>query len=376
MKFLKLNKLNEDFFDDVEIGVDDEIENDEEYEFSIKFKPVCGSREVKFFVNMIPFDNMLTMFKVLWSHFSFCVVSGISFTVECEKYKKTFNSVHNSPTISEIVTQYADVSMNNKEYQSVSKIEPFFTYSVKFSVPFKLKNMRMFKKDMVNLSKWYYFMQNYYTAITVDTSCYKDCMLKKNGEVIYETKNQEGIQYIIDELKNIVVENPEADGMTFREFDDYIYKKVGDVKGGWKRRFYDLKNVSKKNGIADIELKKRTYAFLNRKSCRVFVYDVSEVRDGVNSKDICDFVYDNTVGKFSYYDKICISEHGKIPQEMILIYIICDDENVGNVPLSVKRKDKYTTQYVGEIITTLFVVNSEQAKRNEISKYINACNNA
>ena len=53
MKFLKLNKLNEDFFDDVEIGVDDEIENEEEYEFSIKFKPVCGSREVKFFVNMM-----------------------------------------------------------------------------------------------------------------------------------------------------------------------------------------------------------------------------------------------------------------------------------------------------------------------------------
>ena len=51
MKFLKLNKLNEDFFDDVEID-NNEVgdDNNEQYELNIKLKPICSSREVKCFV--------------------------------------------------------------------------------------------------------------------------------------------------------------------------------------------------------------------------------------------------------------------------------------------------------------------------------------
>ena len=69
MKFLKLNKLNEDFFDDVEIDNDNEVNDNEQYELIINLKPICGSREVRCFVNMIPFDNIYAMFGAVCSNF-------------------------------------------------------------------------------------------------------------------------------------------------------------------------------------------------------------------------------------------------------------------------------------------------------------------
>ena len=48
MKFLKLNKLNEDFFDDVEIDNDNEVNDDnEQYELIIKLKPMFR-KQIKF----------------------------------------------------------------------------------------------------------------------------------------------------------------------------------------------------------------------------------------------------------------------------------------------------------------------------------------
>lgn len=354
MKFLKLNKLNEDFFDDVEIDNNSEVEDDnEQYELIIKLKPVCGSREVRCFVNMFPFDNIYAMFSVVCSNFSFCLVSEISFTFECDNYKKIFTSVHNSPSISEIVTQYIDVSMYRNKYPSVSNVKPLFTYSVKFLVPNKLKNLKTYRRDITNFSKWYSSSSNYYSSISTDRSCCKECLLKYNDDIIYEKENW-SILYLFNELGKIIVD--EYKDNTKKELDDYVYNKVVNVVDIWKKRFYNLENISKKDGIGGIKLIKSNYG----KDCAMFFYDVSNTKHRIKPKDICDFIYNNTIGKFSFYDKIRVTMNGKVLQKRVMIFIIYD-ENVENDNKPIfERKDIFTQSC--EITTIINITNFQQAE--------------
>ena len=335
MKFLKLNKLNEDFFDDVEIDNDNDNEvrdDSEQYELNIKLKPICGSREVRCFVNLIPFDNIYAMFGAVCSNLSFCIVSEISFTFECDNYKKTFTSVHNSPNISEIVTQYIDASMYKTKFLSIYKVEPLFTYSVKFSVPNKLKNLKTYRRDITNFSKWYLSLSNYYSSITTDRSCCKECFLKYNDNVIYEKENWD-ILYLFNELGKIIVD--EYKDNTKQELDDYVYKRIVNVLNIWKKRFYNLENVAKKDGIGEIKLINTNFS----KDCIIFFYDVSKTKHRIKTNDICDFIYTNTVGKFSFYDKIRITMNGKILQKRVMIFLIYD-ENVENDKNHIFLKEK------------------------------------
>lgn len=365
MKFLKLNKLNEDFFDDVEIDNDDEVNDDnEQYELIIKLKPICGSREVKCFVNMIPFDNIYAMFSAVCSNLSFCVVSEISFTFECDNYKKTFSSVHNSPSISEIVTQYIDVLMYRNKYPSVSNVKPLFTYSVKFSVPNKLKNLKTYRRDITNFSKWYSSSSNYYSSITTDRSCCMECLLKYNDDIIYEKENW-NILYLFNELGKIIVD--EYKDSTKQELDDYIYKKVVNVVNIWKKRFYNLENVAKKDGIGGIKLINTNFS----KDCATFFYDVSKTKHRIKTNDICDFIYNNTVGKFSLYDKIRITWNGKMLQTKVIIFLIYD-ENVENDKNPIfERKDTFTQSC--EITTTINITNFQQAEKIMKLKNLLSC---
>ena len=355
MKFLKLNKLNEDFFDDVEIDNDDEVNDDnEQYELIIKLKPICGSREVKCFVNMIPFDKIYAMFSAVCSNLSFCVVSEISFTFECDNYKKILPSVHNSPSISEIVTQYIDTLMYKTKYPSVSNVKPLFTYTVKFSVPNKLKNIKTYKRDITNFSKWYSSSSNYYSSITTDKNCCVKCLLKNNDNIIYEKENW-NILYLFNELGKIIVEDYKDN--TKRELDDYVYKKVVNVVNIWKKRFYNLENVAKKDGIGEIKLIKSNYG----KDWAMFFYDVSNTKHRIKPNDICDFIYNNTVGKFSFYDKIRITMNGKMLQKRVMIFLIYDEnvENANNTTIF-ERKDIFTQSC--EITTIINIINFQQAE--------------
>lgn len=353
MKFLKLNKLNEDFFDDVEIENDNEVNDDnEQYELIIKLKPICGSREVRCFVNLIPFDKIYAMFSAVCSNFSFCVVSEISFTFECDNYKKTFTSVRNSPSISEIVTQYIDVSMYKTKFQSIYKVEPLFTYSVKFSVPNKLKKLKTYRRDITNFSKWYSSSFNYYSSITTDRSCCMECLLKYNDDIIYEKENWV-ILYVFNELGKIIVD--EYKDNTKKELDDYVYNKVVNVVNIWKKRFYNLENIAKKDGIGGIKLINANFS----KDCATFFYDVSKTKHINKTNDICDFIYNNTVGKFSFYDKIRITMNGKVLQKKVMIFLIYD-ENVENANKPIfERKDIFKQSC--EIITTINIINFQQA---------------
>lgn len=355
MKFLKLNKLNEDFFDDVEIINDNEVDDNEQYELNIKLKPVCGSREVRCFVNMIPFDNIYAMFSAVCSNLSFCVVSEISFTFECDNYKKIFTSGHNSPSISEIVTQYIEASMYRSKYPSVSNVKPLFTYSVKFLVPNKLKNLKLYRRDITNFSKWYSSSSNYYSSITTDRSCCKECLLKYNDDIIYEKENW-NILYLFNELGKIIVD--EYKDNTKKELDDYVYNKVANVMNIWKMRFDNLEDIAKKDGIGEIKLIKTNYA----KDCAIFFYDVSKIKHRIKTNDICEFIYNNTVGKFSLYDKIRITWNAKVLQKRVMIFLIYDDENVDNVNNPIFERKDICTQSC-EISTTIDIINFQQAEK-------------
>ena len=293
------------------------------------------------------------MFSAVCANLSFCVVSEISFTFECDNYKKTFSSVHNSPSISEIVTQYIDVLMYRNKYPSVSNVKPLFTYSVKFLVPKKLKNLKTYRRDITNFSKWYSSSSNYYSSITTDRSCCMECLLKYNDDIIYEKENW-NILYLFNELGKIIVD--EYKDSTKQEFDDYIYKKVVNVVNIWKKRFYNLENVAKKDGIGGIKLINTNFS----KDCATFFYDVSKIKHRIKTNDICEFIYNNTVGKFSLYDKIRITWNGKMLQTKVIIFLIYD-ENVENDKNPIfERKDTFTQSC--EITTTINITNFQQAE--------------
>lgn len=141
--------------------------------------------------------------------------------------------------------------MYKTKYPSVSNLRPLFTYSVKFSVPNKLKNIKTYKRDITNFSKWYSSSFNYYSSITTDKNCFVKCLLKNNDNIIYEKENW-NILYLFNELGKIIVD--EYKDNTKQELDDYVYKKVVNVVDIWKKRFYNLEIVAKKDGISGIQL--------------------------------------------------------------------------------------------------------------------------
>ena len=75
--------------------------------------------------------------------------------------------------------------------------------------------------------------------------------------------------------------------------------------------------IAKKDGIGEIKLIKTNYA----KDCAIFFYDVSKIKHRIKTNDICDFIYNNTVGKFSFCDKIRITMNGKMLQKRVTIFL-------------------------------------------------------
>ena len=243
--------------------------------------------------------------------------------------------------------------MYKNKFPSIYKVKPLFTYSVKFSVPNKLKNLKTYRRDITNFSKWYSSSSNYYSSITTDRSCCKECLLKYNDDIIYEKENW-NILYLFNELGKIIVE--EYKDNTKQELDDYVYKKVVNVVNIWKRRFYNLEIVAKKDGIGGIKLINTNFS----KDCATFFYDVSKTKHRIKINDICEFIYNNTVGKFSLYDKIRTTCNGKIFQKRVMIFLIYD-ENVDNDNNPIfERKDIFTQSC--EITTTINIINFQQAE--------------
>lgn len=87
--------------------------------------------------------------------------------------------------------------------------------------------------------------------------------------------------------------------------------------------------------------------------------------------DICDFIYNNTVRKFSLYDKIRITWNGKMLQTKVIIFLIYD-ENVENDKNPIfERKDTFTQSC--EIITTINITNFQQAEKIMKLKNLLSC---
>lgn len=166
-------KLNEDYFDEIEITDDDlSVEQtDENYQYSliIQFKTQTGTREQRLFVPHTPFamiykkfinisDNMIC-FENVMPVFKFIIENLKNNT----PYTNEYTREDSTNQMNEYITQLFDVNIErtNSFFKTISSE---FRYILSFDI-YGHSKTRDFIHDMTILSKWLRFVRTHMLSI-------------------------------------------------------------------------------------------------------------------------------------------------------------------------------------------------------------------